>query len=204
MSPGHPCAAGGDAMTALELHPLSALFPALQRSDFEALREDISAHGQRRPIVPLDGQILDGANRYRACLAANIEPKVTIAPRDREIAMLSRQFKRCVKAVGQSHSDKVTLAGHAQPAQCLDHRQRAVSQCALRHLPERHPPPAILADCPVGDVVLDPFNGSCTTGHVALELGRRCIGMELNPDSLGVTRRRKPAVTPGLPLEAAA
>lgn len=62
-------------MTPLELHPLCALFPALQGSEFDALREDISANGQRQPIVLLDGQILDGANRYRACLAANIEPQ---------------------------------------------------------------------------------------------------------------------------------
>lgn len=34
----------------------------------------------------------------------------------------------------------------------------------------------------VGDVVLDPFSGSFTTCAVALKLGRKCIGIELNKE----------------------
>lgn len=33
-----------------------------------------------------------------------------------------------------------------------------------------------------GDLVLDPFNGLGTVGYVALEEGRRALGVELNPD----------------------
>jgi DNA modification methylase len=33
-----------------------------------------------------------------------------------------------------------------------------------------------------GDVVLDPFNGAGTTGMVAMQRGRRYVGVELNPD----------------------
>lgn len=43
--------------------------------------------------------------------------------------------------------------------------------------------PCILAGCPKGGVVLDLFSGTGTTGVVALETGRRYIGIELNPDS---------------------
>lgn len=56
--------------------------------------------------------------------------------------------------------------------------------------------PCILAGCPVGGVVLDPFGGSGTTGQVALELGRRAILIELNPDYMALIRRRT-MVTPG-------
>lgn len=46
--------------------------------DDEALDEltaSIAAHGQREPILlHLDGRILDGRNRHRACLAAGVEP----------------------------------------------------------------------------------------------------------------------------------
>lgn len=48
-------------------------------------------------------------------------------------------------------------------------------------------------------VVLDPFFGSGTTGQVALELGRHCIGIELNPAYLKLAERRC-HVTPGLAL----
>lgn len=42
--------------------------------------------------------------------------------------------------------------------------------------------PCVLAGCPIGGTVLDPFFGSGTTGLVALRHGRKVIGCELNPD----------------------
>jgi DNA modification methylase len=41
--------------------------------------------------------------------------------------------------------------------------------------------PCILAGCPVGGTVLDPFGGAGTTGLVADRLGRNAILCELNP-----------------------
>jgi site-specific DNA-methyltransferase (cytosine-N4-specific) len=40
----------------------------------------------------------------------------------------------------------------------------------------------ILAGCPEGGLVLDPFLGSGTTALVARKLGRRCVGIELSAD----------------------
>jgi len=42
----------------------------------------------------------------------------------------------------------------------------------------------ILAGCPKGGVVLDPFAGSGTTGVVAKKLGRNFIGIDLNESYL--------------------
>lgn len=42
--------------------------------------------------------------------------------------------------------------------------------------------PCILAGCPVGGVVLDPFGGSGTTAGVALAHGRKAVLCELNPE----------------------
>lgn len=50
--------------------------------------------------------------------------------------------------------------------------------------------PCILAGCPAGGVVLDPFNGAGTTGVVALQHGRRYVGIELNPEYLEMARQR--------------
>jgi hypothetical protein len=59
----------------LELHPLCTLFPRMSGAEFEALKTDIVANGQRHPIIISDGMILDGGNRYRACIDAGIEPE---------------------------------------------------------------------------------------------------------------------------------
>lgn len=42
--------------------------------------------------------------------------------------------------------------------------------------------PCILAGCPAGGVVLDPFGGSGTTAGVAVAHGRKAIICELNPE----------------------
>jgi hypothetical protein len=63
-------------MTTYPLHPLCTLFPRLEGAEFESLREDIKANGQREPIILHDGMVLDGGNRYRACIEAGIEPQV--------------------------------------------------------------------------------------------------------------------------------
>ncbi|WP_186136134.1 ParB/RepB/Spo0J family partition protein [Burkholderia gladioli] len=64
-------------MIELDLHPLCALFPRLEGVEFDALKADIAANGQLAPIVIHDGQILDGSNRYRACIELGIEPVTT-------------------------------------------------------------------------------------------------------------------------------
>lgn len=58
--------------------------------------------------------------------------------------------------------------------------------------------PCILAGCPVGGTVLDPFNGSGTTGAVALKHGRDYIGIELNPEYIELTMKRLSEVQPRL------
>jgi DNA modification methylase len=60
--------------------------------------------------------------------------------------------------------------------------------------------PCILAGCPIGGVVLDPFFGSGTTGAVAKEYGRNYIGIELNPEYIEMAKRRIAAVNPPLPI----
>lgn len=57
----------------------------------------------------------------------------------------------------------------------------------------------ILAGCPVGGVVFDPFVGSGTTVAVAVKLGRRGIGLDLNPKYLAENAEpRVAAVAPML------
>jgi len=41
-----------------------------------------------------------------------------------------------------------------------------------------------------GDLVLDPFSGSGTTAKAAKELGRRFLGLEINPEYCAIAERR--------------
>lgn len=50
--------------------------------------------------------------------------------------------------------------------------------------------PCILAGCPVGGTVLDPFGGSGTTGLVADRLQRNAVLIELNPQYAAMARNR--------------
>jgi hypothetical protein len=56
-------------------HQYADLFPMLDRLDASTLADAIKTEGLLHPIVLLDGQILDGRNRYRACQELNIKPK---------------------------------------------------------------------------------------------------------------------------------
>jgi len=50
--------------------------------------------------------------------------------------------------------------------------------------------PMILAGCPIGGTVLDPFGGSGTTAQVSEEEGRNAISIELNPAYIDLQRKR--------------
>lgn len=50
--------------------------------------------------------------------------------------------------------------------------------------------PCILAGCPVGGLVLDPFAGAGTTGVAAVLHGRSFVGIELNPEYAAMAMKR--------------
>lgn len=63
--------------------------------------------------------------------------------------------------------------------------------------------PCILAGCPIGGTVLDPFGGSGTTGLVADRLQRSALLIELNPGYAEMSRRRIDGDIPPLLREVA-
>jgi DNA modification methylase len=66
--------------------------------------------------------------------------------------------------------------------------------CKLAHFavfPPKLIEPCILAGCPSGGVVLDPFMGSGTTGMVAKSFGRNYIGFELNAEYVDIAERHR-------------
>lgn len=76
--------------------------------------------------------------------------------------------------------------------------KRSVWTIPTQSFPDAHfatfPPkliePCILAGSRMGDLVLDPFMGAGTTGLVAGKLGRKWIGIELNPKYKAMAEKR--------------
>ena len=58
----------------IEFHPYSRLFPLMEGCELAGLVADIQENGLRVPIVLFGNRILDGRNRYRACMEAGIRP----------------------------------------------------------------------------------------------------------------------------------
>lgn len=66
----------------------------------------------------------------------------------------------------------------------------AFSEAHFATFPPALVAPCIMAGCPVGGTVLDPFFGAGTTGLVADRLQRNCIGIELNPEYAAMAQDR--------------
>lgn len=71
------------------------------------------------------------------------------------------------------------------------------SEAHFATFPEDLIKPCILAGSRPGDTILDPFAGSGTTGKVALDLGRKAVLIELNPEYVRLADSRT-FVTPGM------
>ncbi len=101
-------------------------------------------------------------------------------------------------AHGTIHRDGRTAAEYVEAEVSPWRNKRSVWSVSPSPFPEAHfatfPPkliePCILAGCPEGGTVLDPFFGAGTTGLVAQQHGRNCIGIELNPEYVAIARRR--------------
>lgn len=62
-------------MQEYEYHPLANIFPLLEGVEFDEMCDSVEAIGLTNPIVLYEGKILDGRNRYRACLDRGIRPE---------------------------------------------------------------------------------------------------------------------------------
>ena len=64
-------------MSQYQQHQLSAAWPAMSDSDFQALQDRIMNIGVQMPIVIFEGQVIDGWNRYRAATALGMDCPTT-------------------------------------------------------------------------------------------------------------------------------
>lgn len=105
-----PCASAND-----RFHPIANIFPLLEGEFLDALATDIKAHDLREPIVEFEGRILDGRNRYLACVQANRPPRfVDYDGHDPLAYVLSANLLRRHLSEGQRAMIASTLANMPQ------------------------------------------------------------------------------------------
>ena len=100
------------------------------------------------------------------------------------------------KDLARNRADYVPEDGKRNKRSVWDVSTKPYSGAHFATFPPDLIKPCIMAGCPAGGTVLDPFGGSGTTGMVALELGRSAELIELNPEYVEIIEGRT-HVTPG-------
>lgn len=59
----------------MKSHEYANIFPMMSDVEIARLAEDIKERGLLDPIITLDGKILDGRNRFKACQVGDTEPR---------------------------------------------------------------------------------------------------------------------------------
>jgi hypothetical protein len=117
-------------MTQLQAHTIAAAWPKMPPDRFAELVESIRSRGLSEDIVLYEGQILDGVNRYKACLEAESPPR-TRQYGDRvgdgddpvDFAIIHNQIHRDAL----SGEDKVNLMLNLKPAVEAEAKKRQLS-----------------------------------------------------------------------------
>jgi DNA modification methylase len=130
-------------------------------------------------------------------IATENELRVVRAPNDRSSTsserrqagmLLNRDYQKFKDFLDEQNVEDIITGPNAATRQLeLRRIDSNVDHPAL--MPDYLPLIPILTTSRVGDIVLDPFSGSATTGKTSLLLSRKYIGYELNEDShnLGVS-----------------
>lgn len=107
---------------------------------------------------------------------------------DNDLGERSKIWKPRVKQ--QADGDKQQTLYVRNKRSVWNVNPKPIREAHFATFPEELVSPCILAGCPQGGIVLDPFFGSGTTGIVANKLGRHYVGIELNPEYIKIAEKR--------------
>ena len=95
----------------------------------------------------------------------------------------------------ESHGNQENQTGRRNKRDVWSISTKGYAGAHFATFPEKLVEPCVLAGCPVGGTVLDPFAGSGTTGVVAKRLGRGFVGCEISPTYAKMAEERIAAVS---------
>jgi hypothetical protein len=122
------------SVKSLGFHPLAEVLPLIEGTEFNDLVNSIRAHGLREPITMLDDMILDGRNRYLACLKVGIEPRVELFTGNDPVAFVAdKNLCRRHLTVGQR---AMAVAKLATLSNGNPHRNLTAGIPAVKSTPE--------------------------------------------------------------------
>lgn len=101
-----------------------------------------------------------------------------------------RSFQNSARVKRTSHGNTANRTGTRNKRDVWAVATGGFKGAHFAMFPERLVEPCILAGCPEGGTVLDPFAGSGTTGVVAKRLRRNFIGVEINEDYREMAEKR--------------
>jgi len=148
------------------------------------------------------------SRRYWFDLDPIREPCATLDPADpsyRANGKSDRRRKDHAAPPGQQPQTNMIATGTRHTSQAAGGRNPGdVWTLPTRPFPDAHfavfppdlPRRCILAGCKPGGTVLDPFNGSGTTGLAAGEVGRRYIGIDINAEYLELSLQTRLRAAP--------
>lgn len=109
---------------------------------------------------------------------------------------------KAVRYGGNKYTQDPTVFNRTKSGNAYDFREvrnkrsvwtvatKPFSEAHFATFPEELISPCVLAGCPEGGLVYDPFMGAGTTSYVAKKLGRHFLGSELNPAYIEIANRR--------------
>lgn len=103
-------------MEKLGRHALSKVFPSLGMSELESLTKSIASEGLLNSITKYQGKILDGWNRYNACISAGVKPRIVDLPKgaDPVLFVIAQNLERRHLATHQKMKLTKRLIPHEQ------------------------------------------------------------------------------------------
>ena len=168
--------------------------------DYEAIQEDAVCKDDRRGgcgRIEYDGKRQDGG--VENTLAQRSFVKITDKRNKRDVWQADEDHYKNLQENGQQNHSMHERRAEGYADVTYEKRNKrdvwsvstqAVKEAHFATFPEKLIEPCILAGCPKGGTVLDPFCGSGTTGIVCVRNERNFIGLELNPEYAEMSRRR--------------